>query len=145
MLIALTQELLACPPARLPSHIANLSAAAAVPQVWLPGDEMEEGETLQYDPSVYDCMSAMSLDWPCLSFDLVRDHLGGPRSAFPHTLFAVAGTQVGAAQDGHWEAGDMAGTLLWIAAAGCRWLRARDGSQNSSGLTSMAAVGCTQA
>lgn len=65
------------------------------PQVWLPGDEMGEGETLQYDPSVYDCMSAMSLDWPCLSFDVLRDHLGGPRAAFPHTLFMVAGTQVG--------------------------------------------------
>jgi hypothetical protein len=63
-------------------------------QVWLPGDEMEEGETLQYDPSVYDCMSSMSLDWPCLSFDVLRDHLGAPRSAFPHTLFMVAGTQV---------------------------------------------------
>lgn len=62
--------------------------------MWLPGDEMEEGEALQYDPSVYDCMSAMSLDWPCLSFDVLRDHLGGPRAAFPHTLFMVAGTQV---------------------------------------------------
>jgi ribosome assembly protein RRB1 len=49
---------------------------------------------LQYDPTVYDCMSSMSLDWPCLSFDVLRDHLGAPRAAFPHTLFMVAGTQV---------------------------------------------------
>lgn len=42
-------------------------------------------------------MSSMSLDWPSLSFDLLRDHLGAPRSAFPHTLFMVAGTQVGPA------------------------------------------------
>ena len=55
---------------------------------------MEEGEALQYDPSAYDCLSTMTLDWPCLSFDLLRDHLGAPRAAFPHTLFAVAGTQV---------------------------------------------------
>ncbi len=64
------------------------------PQVWLPGrDTLEEGEALQYDPTVYDCMSSMGLDWPCLSFDLLRDHLGAPRTAFPHTLFMVAGTQ----------------------------------------------------
>ena len=54
---------------------------------------MEEGEALQYDPTAYDCMSSMALDWPCLSFDLLRDHLGAPRAAFPHTLFAAAGTQ----------------------------------------------------
>lgn len=61
---------------------------------------MEDGETLQYDPSVYDCMSTMTLDWPCLSFDLLRDHLGAPRAAFPHTLFMVAGTQVGRCSSG---------------------------------------------
>ena len=76
------------------SQQAPLSRQPALLQVWLPGrDTVEDGETLQYDPSVYDCMSNMSLDWPCLSFDLLRDHLGGPRSAFPHTLFMVAGTQ----------------------------------------------------
>lgn len=32
-----------------------------------PGvDEVEEGEELQYDPTAYDCMHVMSLDWPCL-------------------------------------------------------------------------------
>lgn len=61
---------------------------------------MDDGETLQYDPSVYDCLSTLTLDWPSLSFDLLRDHLGAPRSAFPHTLFMVAGTQVGAAGRG---------------------------------------------
>lgn len=62
--------------------------------MWLPGQgTLEEGEALQYDPTVYDCMSSFGLDWPCLSFDLLRDHLGAPRSAFPHTLFLVAGTQ----------------------------------------------------
>ena len=54
---------------------------------------MADGEVLDYDPSVYDCLAAMRLDWPCLSFDVLRDHLGGPRSAYPHTLFMVAGTQ----------------------------------------------------
>ena len=36
-------------------------------QVWVPGkDAMEEGEVLDYDPSAYDCLHALSLDWPCL-------------------------------------------------------------------------------
>ncbi|CAK0738302.1 hypothetical protein CVIRNUC_001023 [Coccomyxa viridis] len=66
----------------------------ATPAVWRPGvDEVGEDEELQYDPTAYDCMHAMSLDWPCLSFDIVRDGLGGPRSAFPHTVTLAAGTQ----------------------------------------------------
>lgn len=81
---------------------------------------MEDGETLQYDPTVYDCMSTLTLDWPSLSFDLLRDHLGAPRTAFPHTLFMVSGTQVGA-----W-AGCMcgcrnAGTRVLGACRACSW------------------------
>lgn len=71
-------------------------------QVWEPGkDSVEDGERLQYDPTAYDCMSSMRLDWPCLSFDVLRDHLGGPRSTFPHTLFLVAGTQAGSAKQNY--------------------------------------------
>ena len=63
-------------------------------QVWLPGrDALEDGETLQYDSTAYDCMSSMSLEWPSLSFDILRDTLGAPRTLFPHSLFMVAGTQ----------------------------------------------------
>ena len=29
-------------------------------------DEVGEDEELQYDPTAYDCMHVMSLDWPCL-------------------------------------------------------------------------------
>ncbi len=87
-----------------------------VRQVWLPGDEMEDGETLQYDPSVYDCLSSLMLDWPSLSFDLLRDHLGAPRAAFPHTLFMVAGTQVGAVR--RWR-GDHLLARGWIHTWAC--------------------------
>jgi len=94
---------------------------------------MEDGETLQYDPTVYDCMSTLTLDWPSLSFDLLRDHLGGPRAAFPHTLFMVAGTQVRcrggwawwarAGQAGPWEPAAcsrawLSNVLLWPDLAG---------------------------
>ncbi|KAK9811267.1 hypothetical protein WJX72_000900 [[Myrmecia] bisecta] len=87
------------------SKTAKGSSTAAPPQaprsqgpmtqsVWQPGaDPIDEGEVLQYDPSAYDCLHAFSLDWPCLSFDVLRDELGGPRSSFPHALYMVAGTQ----------------------------------------------------
>jgi ribosome assembly protein RRB1 len=64
------------------------------PTVWMPGrNKLEDGETLQYDPTAYDCMSSMSLEWPSLSFDMIPDSLGDDRRTFPHTLFMVAGTQ----------------------------------------------------
>ena len=64
------------------------------PEVWRPGvDGMDEDEELEYDPTVYDCLHAWSLEWPCLSFDVVRDELGEDRAHFPHSMFMVAGTQ----------------------------------------------------
>ena len=64
------------------------------PSVWLPGQgAMEEDEVLQYDPSAYDCMTSLSLEWPSLSFDIIGDSLGDDRKEFPHTLSFVAGTQ----------------------------------------------------
>ena len=64
------------------------------PEVWRPGvDGMDEDEELEYDPTVYDCLHAWSLEWPCLSFDVVRDELGEDRTHFPHSMFMVAGTQ----------------------------------------------------
>lgn len=38
-------------------------------------------------------LHVMSTTWPCLSFDIVRDHLGDNRKHYPRTLYAVAGTQ----------------------------------------------------
>jgi ribosome assembly protein RRB1 len=70
------------------------------PRVWLPGAELDpevDGDAadleLEYDPTAYDCLHRFQAEWPCLSLDLPRDALGGPRSAFPHELFVVAGTQ----------------------------------------------------
>ena len=42
----------------------------------------------------------MTLEWPCLSFDLVRDGLGEQRDRYPLTTYAVAGTQADTTQPG---------------------------------------------
>ncbi|GAQ90837.1 hypothetical protein KFL_006910010 [Klebsormidium nitens] len=74
------------------------AAPAERPKVWRAGvDDMAGDEELQFDPTAYDCLHALALEWPCLSFDVVRDSLGEQRSAFPHTLYGVAGTQAGSA------------------------------------------------
>lgn len=62
-------------------------------QVYLPGDQLAEGETLQVDNSAYHMLHSMSVQWPCLSFDFVPDNMGSGRSMYPHTMYAVAGTQ----------------------------------------------------
>ncbi|KAF6264703.1 WD40-repeat-containing domain protein [Scenedesmus sp. NREL 46B-D3] len=76
--------------------------STGIPQVWRPGiDPLAEDEELDYDPTAYDCLHKFALEWPCLSFDIVRDELGGPRSTFPHTVFMLAGTQASSARQNH--------------------------------------------
>lgn len=49
-------------------------------QVWRPGiDKLPEGEELEYDPSAYIMYHSMRTEWPCLSFDIIRDNLGDNR------------------------------------------------------------------
>jgi ribosome assembly protein RRB1 len=49
-------------------------------QVWRPGvDNLEEGETLEYDPSTYVMYHSLKFEWPCLSFDILKDTLGDGR------------------------------------------------------------------
>ncbi len=46
---------------------AAAGPAASGPAVWRPGqDGIGEDEALQYDPSAYDCLHALTLEWPCL-------------------------------------------------------------------------------
>jgi ribosome assembly protein RRB1 len=49
-------------------------------QVWRPGvDALEDGETLEYDPSAYVTYHSLKTEWPCLSFDILKDNLGDGR------------------------------------------------------------------
>lgn len=79
-------------------EVIEEAAAAEPPQqetkVWRAGvDELSEGQELEYDSTAYHMYHSLRPEWPCLSFDIIRDSLGTNRSRFPHTVFAVAGTQ----------------------------------------------------
>jgi len=52
-----------------------------VQAVWRAGvDPIAEDEELDYDSSAYNMLHRLRVDWPCLSFDIVRDPLGNYRS-----------------------------------------------------------------
>lgn len=61
-------------------------------QIWRPGiDKLEEGETLEYDPSAYVMYHALRAEWPCLSFDFLRDPLGEGRQRVRYSfLYFIA-------------------------------------------------------
>mmetsp|Transcript_29808 Transcript_29808/g.69319 ORF Transcript_29808/g.69319 Transcript_29808/m.69319 type:complete len:509 (+) Transcript_29808:87-1613(+) len=62
--------------------------------VWRPGiDTIEEGEQLDVEPGTYDMLHRAQVQWPCLSFDVLRDDLGAQRTTFPMTAYVVAGSQ----------------------------------------------------
>ncbi|XP_026685917.1 glutamate-rich WD repeat-containing protein 1 [Diaphorina citri] len=62
-------------------------------KVYLPGTPLDKGESLVYDPSAYVMLHEAQTGAPCLSFDIIKDELGDERTAYPQTLYAVAGTQ----------------------------------------------------
>lgn len=69
-------------------------------KVFQPGVQpLEEGQELDYDSTAYTCYHKMSVEWPCLSFDVIKDSLGLFRTKFPLTFYMIAGTQAGAAEE----------------------------------------------
>ena len=69
-------------------------ALKAPKQVWRPGiDQLPEGEELEYDPSAYIMYHSLRTEWPCLSFDILRDNLGDVRQRYPQTMYLVCGSQ----------------------------------------------------
>lgn len=68
-------------------------------RVYQPGAALEEGQTLDYDSSAYTLYHKMSVEWPCLSFDIIKDSLGLFRTKFPLTFYMIAGTQAGVTEE----------------------------------------------
>lgn len=76
------------------------NAPQPAPVVYIPGrHKLAKDEILEADQSVYIALHPMSVNWPCLSFDVLRDNLGDERSRFPVTCYAVAGTQADVAKN----------------------------------------------
>jgi hypothetical protein len=51
------------------------------PRVWRAGiDQLQEGEVLDYDSSVYEMMHSLRVEWPCLTFAIINDKLGYHRT-----------------------------------------------------------------
>jgi ribosome assembly protein RRB1 len=62
--------------------------------VFLPGKyTLGKDEILEPDESVYIMRHAMNVNWPCLSFAVLRDNLGDQRQRYPATAYVVAGSQ----------------------------------------------------
>ncbi|KAJ3721622.1 WD40-repeat-containing domain protein [Lentinula raphanica] len=73
---------------------------SAAPDVFVPGfHTLAEDEVLEPDESVYLMRHSTGVDWPCLSFDVLRDNLGEERQRFPHTVWIVTGTQADVAKN----------------------------------------------
>jgi Histone-binding protein RBBP4 or subunit C of CAF1 complex len=68
------------------------------PNAFIPGlHTLGKDEILEADESVYVMRHTMNTDWPCLSFDVLRDDDGDQRQRFPTSAYIVAGTQADAA------------------------------------------------
>ncbi|PBK76699.1 WD40 repeat-like protein [Armillaria solidipes] len=63
-------------------------------RVFIPGyHTLGEDEILEADDSVYLMRHSMGVDYPSLSFDILRDSLGDERQSFPATAYFVTGAQ----------------------------------------------------
>ncbi|KZT08545.1 glutamate-rich WD repeat-containing protein [Laetiporus sulphureus 93-53] len=80
--------------------IEESDEAPTAPNVFIPGvHQLEKDEILEPDDSVYIMRHSMNVNWPCLSFDVLRDSLGDERQRFPASAYIVAGTQAESAKN----------------------------------------------
>jgi len=58
-------------------------------------NKLSKDEVLEPDETAYEMLHRLEPPWPCLSFDIIRDHLGTGRARkrYPATVYSVAGTQ----------------------------------------------------
>jgi ribosome assembly protein RRB1 len=69
-------------------------------RIFIPGvHSLGRDEVLEADETAYHMLHHMGVDWPCLSFDVLRDGLGDQRQRFPATAYIVTGTQADVASN----------------------------------------------
>lgn len=70
-------------------------------KVYIPGvgAPLESGQALEPDHSAYEMLHRLNVTWPCLSFDVLQDHLGSASRRYPQTAYFVAGTQADTAKN----------------------------------------------
>eukprot|EP01084_Bolivina_argentea_P100264 180062_1 len=75
------------------SHKNDTSNGGKV--AWFPTqkEDVDPNEEMKYDKSAYNVLFEFHSEWPCLSFDIIRDNLGAVRSTIPYSLYLVSGTQ----------------------------------------------------
>lgn len=79
----------------IPSEVMDVDQ-----QTFIVGrNKIEPGQTLSPDLSTYVMLHSLSTNWPCLSFDIIKDNLGDDRNTYPATIYAVAGTQAAKKRD----------------------------------------------
>jgi ribosome assembly protein RRB1 len=64
-------------------------------KIWKPDMAIKPNEKLQFSNSAYTMFYSLTVEWPALSFDIIRDDLGFQRTLFPHTMYVAFGTQAG--------------------------------------------------
>ena len=64
-----------------------------VQRAYFAPSKIGEGEELEVDTSAYGTLQQMRFDWPALSFDFFKDHMGQDRTRYPTSVWFVAGTQ----------------------------------------------------
>lgn len=90
--------------------IANIDLFHDKTNVYLPSSRsLKEDEILEPDQSAYEMLHSISVQWPCLSFDILEDNLGIERTRvsfkylviyksiyslkYPVTMYLVSGSQ----------------------------------------------------
>ena len=63
--------------------------------VYLPHKAKPLGpdEILEPDPSVYEMLHQINMPWPCLTIDILPDHLGNERRSYPASMYIATATQ----------------------------------------------------
>jgi ribosome assembly protein RRB1 len=68
--------------------LAAMEGIEADSEVYLPSKPMDKDHILMPDLSAYDMLHSMSVQWPFLSFDIIKDQLGDERRNVTLCLFA---------------------------------------------------------